>query len=524
MLSKLARRLGFQQSVPVSLVDDWEIPTPTVTPIELAPRGGVAHAQVDQFGRLQVQGESWTLELTLAGGVRWVPVAANERVSQQMVSPGVVETTVRTPVGPVVQRVAAGVVDGEPVAIIEIENTARVAIAVGVAARPLRLDGRGYLQRVAVDAAGFELEGRQLVRFGSNPATVAATDGAAGDLMQNLPDPDDGTQQAAAECRSGGAQAVAVWPVPHTATLRMVVALDREIASSAAVPTAADISRGWKAHLQQGLRVEVDDLEVGQELAGAAQTLLTQWPDRRQAPATVLAMSELGFGRDAGRLFELVERSDDDASIVRSLARWAQLGDQTHQLEDLEMLLGRVAKAAHVIATGPNVLVGPAWLPDALVALGGRLHQIDQPDVAERVQNLPVEVRAIEGAADRLAQLAKQQDKRRVWPEHQLESSAGYLRALRAAIAADTGTELALLPDLPQLWRGRSLDVHNLAVANGQVSFGLRWHGPRPALLWEARLAPEVPFQLTVPSIDPGFSSTEREGETLLADPGWSKA
>jgi len=524
MMGKLARRLGFQQSVPVALIDDWIVASPSRNAIELAPREGFASCSVDQFGRIQVDGASWTLDMTLAAGARWVPVTTSDRVKQQVVAPGVVETTVQTPSGPVVQRVAAGVVDSQPVAIVEIENTGGVAIAAGVVVRPIQIGGRGYIGDVAADVTGINIDGRSAVRFGSNPASVAASDGAGGDLLQDMPDADDGTTTAAAKCRSGGAQAAAVWPLPHTATLRFVIELDEPTAADAAVPTTDDINRGWLAHLKQGMRVDVDGLDVDEQLSTATRSVLTLWPEIDQAPNAVLALAETGFGRDAGRLFERLDRCEDDERVLRSLARWSQLGDQAHQLDDLEHILGRLARAAHGIAARGGELAGPAWLDDALVALGGRLHQIDQPDVAERIQSLRASELPIAGAADQLALLDKERDKRGVWPEGQMTSAARYVRTVRSLVIDDAGVELRLLPELPKLWRGRSIDVFSLPVANGNVSFGLRWHGSRPAVLWEASMAPEVSVRITVPGIDPDFVSTERGGEALLQDPGWESS
>lgn len=521
MINRLVRRLGFQQSVPVALIDDWHVPVLKRNTIELAPREGAAACMVDQYGRVQIDGASWTLDLTLAAGARWVAASEADRVEQSFSAPGVIETTVKTPSGPVVQRVAAGVVDGKPVAVVEVENTGGVAIAVGMVARPLRLDGRGYIGEVAVDGSGITLDGRHRVRFETSPASVAASEGPSGDLLQHLPDASNGTSSASAKCRSGGAQAAAVWPLPHTATLRVVVELAGATASGAAVPSTADINRGWTAHLKQGMRVDVDELAIAEHLSTASRSVLTLWPEVVDTPSAILAMSEIGFGRDAGRLFELLERSDDDGAVLRCLARWAQLGEQSHQLEDLERILGRLAQAAHVIAHRGGQPVGAVWLDDALVALGGRLHQIDQPDVAERVQGFRAQVQSGEGAGDHLAHLTKALDKRGVWPDAQMRSASQFVRAVRSVVVEDTEAEVCLLPELPQLWRGRTLDVLGLPVAHGTMSFGLRWHGPRPALLWEANLAPEAPFTLRVPGIDADFETTDRQGEALLADPGW---
>lgn len=554
-LGKLAQRLGFQQTVPVAVVDGWHLPTLRRDPIELAPRGGAASCRVDEFGRIQVGGAGWVLEFTLAAGARWVATSAAERVTQTLVPPSVVETTVKSPAGPIVQRVAAGVVDGRPVAIVEIENTGDVAIAVGAAIRPLRLEGRGHIGSCAVDASGMRIDGRRVVRFETEPAEVVALVGADGDVLQRLPQPGAGSSSDEARCRSGGAQAAAVWPLPHTATLRVVVELATETAANASVPATADINRGWESHLARGMRVAVDGFEVADNLMVAARIVLTQWPSAAEAPLMALAMSELGFGADVGRLADLLERCDDDAAVLRALARWAQLTGHTFEptgpeAADLERLLGRLARAAHVIDNGSAPFFGEAWLPGALVALGGWLHRIEQPEVADRVQQLPVEVRPICGAADRLALLGSALDRRGTWPAatrpdsaanatpatapgdvvsgavsaevSTVRAAAEYVRALRAVTVADHDTSADLLVDMPPAWRGRTIDVFGVPVANGTMSFGLRWHGPRPALLWEADLAPGQPLTLRVPAIDPDFTSDDAQGETLLADPNWA--
>jgi len=84
-----------------------------------------------------------------------------------------------------------------------------------------------------------------------------------------------------------------------------------------------------------------------------------------------------------------------------------------------------------------------------------------------------------------------------------------------AAIPAGPA-RLALLPWVPVDWRGQPLEVHGLPTAAGRLSYAVRWHGLRPALLWElAGDGPEV--VLTAPGFDPGWSGIGRAGEALLA-------
>ena len=91
---------------------------------------------------------------------------------------------------------------------------------------------------------------------------------------------------------------------------------------------------------------------------------------------------------------------------------------------------------------------------------------------------------------------------------------AAFLRSLAGLLVDDdeAGT-LRLLPAFPDEWLGAELEAHRLPTRHGLLSYAVRWHGARPALLWE--LAGEA--TLTVPGLDPGWSSTEPVGEALLA-------
>ena len=57
--------------------------------------------------------------------------------------------------------------------------------------------------------------------------------------------------------------------------------------------------------------------------------------------------------------------------------------------------------------------------------------------------------------------------------------------------------------------------MHDAPTRAGRVSYAVRWHGARPALLWEC----ERPIRLSAPGLDRDWSTTEPRGETLLAAP-----
>ena len=68
---------------------------------------------------------------------------------------------------------------------------------------------------------------------------------------------------------------------------------------------------------------------------------------------------------------------------------------------------------------------------------------------------------------------------------------------------------------IPRLWLGANLECHRVAAGPlHTVSFGIRWHGEKPALLWE--VAGPAGIKLTAGKCDPTWTSVEATGETLL--------
>ncbi len=245
----------------------------------------------------------------------------------------------------------------------------------------------------------------------------------------------------------------------------------------------------------------------------------------------------------------------------------------------IEDLLGPVAKALHRLSTHP-----PAEVAPAAVATVGRivapLRSIDQPDVADGAAELAVALaertppsRGAMGssgeaalgddpASGRSAALAAPLVERAlalragsdVGSDDDLVASlvelarvgtpgtlvdrvdaagvpVGGLGSDPAAVAArglavldlalvETPVGLELFPTWPDAWWGRAAEAHGIRTRWGRVSFALRWHGERPALLWEIEQdlgedgtpAPE----LRAPALDPAWRATAATGEALL--------
>jgi hypothetical protein len=105
--------------------------------------------------------------------------------------------------------------------------------------------------------------------------------------------------------------------------------------------------------------------------------------------------------------------------------------------------------------------------------------------------------------------------------------AANFWRVGRALLVADHGGEtfgagiagqgsaLNVLPALPDEWVGVDFEVHGLATAAGSLAYAVRWHGDRPALLWEIDGSDPDPA-LTTGGLDPAWRGRGRRGEALL--------
>ncbi len=106
------------------------------------------------------------------------------------------------------------------------------------------------------------------------------------------------------------------------------------------------------------------------------------------------------------------------------------------------------------------------------------------------------------------------------WSGDDLLVPARLLTAVGRMLVDDRPDGLALTTWMPPAWWGLGWEVHGVPTRWGRISYAVRWHSGRPALLWELGPALDgiagAPV-LTAPGIDPAWSSTERRGEALLA-------
>jgi hypothetical protein len=78
------------------------------------------------------------------------------------------------------------------------------------------------------------------------------------------------------------------------------------------------------------------------------------------------------------------------------------------------------------------------------------------------------------------------------------------------------GAEL-MRSGFPDEWLGQSIEVYGMPTGDrSSVSFAIRWHGARPAILWEQT---GEPVELSAPAVAPGWRTADATGEALWPEP-----
>jgi hypothetical protein len=96
-------------------------------------------------------------------------------------------------------------------------------------------------------------------------------------------------------------------------------------------------------------------------------------------------------------------------------------------------------------------------------------------------------------------------------------AAADFLSLVRNLLVREVSDGLALCTLVPDDWVGQPIEVVDAPTHHGTLSYAVRWHGDRPALLWELAARDDRPVRITAPGLDPSWSTTERRGDALLA-------
>ena len=236
-------------------------------------------------------------------------------------------------------------------------------------------------------------------------------------------------------------------------------------------------------------------------------------------PAAGVVRGWLTTAHRAGR-FLLPDPALSDR-VVAERCELALAGPASPDDDPVGFLLG----VAQLVRIGEPV---DPWLPDVARALESAARSAPRDwsltaaiDGADRVLALAGDGRAQKDLAAMRKLVTSDSDSTAPVGLEPVPADGGrFLAWVEAVLVGDCGR---LMPfGMPTGWMGANFEVYGLSTGSGgEVSFAIRWHGDRLAVLWEQQ---GEPCLLTSPVLAPGWSTSDTKGETLWPVPPSSVA
>lgn len=203
------------------------------------------------------------------------------------------------------------------------------------------------------------------------------------------------------------------------------------------------------------------------------------------------------------------EPGDTTARRVSALRCELALGAVPHGSDD---------PAGFLLALGELVRMGERadpWLPELVDAVESVARRGDHGWVATRALLAADRVLAAAGE-DRARRDLAAMTRDRAGVPRPVVSPGGVAEVAWLESALVDGT--SLLPSgIPTTWLGQSFEAYGLPVGPASaVSFAVRWHGERPAVLWEQTGSAVT---LVAPEVAPDWSTESAKGEALWPPP-----
>ncbi len=503
-------------------------------------------ARVDGAGAVQLDDADWSLDWWVGAEDRWYLPSREAAVRQRRIGGGpVLETAMRVPGGDVLLRTwavnlqgADGTTDG---LVVEFENTSSTPVAMAFALRPYGLDGTpGGPFRLEVTDDRVRFEGTTMIRLPKRPNEIGTSHGDVVDRLvagRALTD-EVGDDDALLGVRS----AAFVYPVPHQTSVRIVLGAELALVDGPdgvrRVAPHDRVANGWDQVIARGGRFVLPDNGLTQQVE-AAQARLAQ--AGTTLPRRVAAL-EPGAGRileglaSGGAIGEVLGSlgafagsfptklpkgtSPGDASaIVSGVGRAARLADDPAMAEEL---LEPAAQLTLLVEKAAAKARRPEIASEALIGLGRLLLVTGRADTAANLfrRGAGLVRDDLPSTLGGLSTMAEAASPARSWGDDDPNTAARFWLGMRELLIQDWPDRVDVFPQFPAAWRGGGVEVHGAVTTHGMLSFAIRWHGARPALLWDLEpFEHHVPHEVTLrcPGLDPTWSTTEARGETLLA-------
>lgn len=487
-------------------------------------------SRVDGGGLVQPFQTGWSIDWLVRADDRWYVPAKEASVRQRRIGAGaVLETSVRIPSGDAVQRVYSVNAPGGDATVIEIENTSPVPVALALAVRPYNIDGTSSPADIVITDETVSVNGRTALILPRAPIERQAS--ATIDVSSRLISGNvlNGDDSASGETASGAA----VYPLAHGATMTFVIPHPRAGAKLGPLPDADAVARGWSAVIEKGGRFSFPDPGVTQQAMAARARLLAETPGLPAkvsvlAPGSGRLLEALALSGAVGEIMgslgavagtfptRLPGAPGDAAAIISGVGRAARLVDDEAVAE---ALLEPVAQLTYLVEKKGNA----AESTEALMGLSRLLIAAGQRNVAEellpRISN-PNDLVGVPNDIQQLTKLAEQASPAGSWGGDDVVRAAEFWLGARNMVLGGDPRQLELLPTFPSAWMGGEVEIHNAATTHGRISFAIRWHGARPALLWDLEADDAEgagPIVIRCPGLDPDWSTTEKQGDALLA-------
>jgi hypothetical protein len=349
----------------------------------------------------------------------------------------------------------------------------------------LRIPGGDAIQRVYAVADAGGLVVIEITNESTLPIAVAFT---RSDVVSSRTPSPRGAQGI--ELPAGSV----VFPVAHGSTLRVAVraamhvanAVEKAVVDVERLPSFEQLQKGWLKSVEQAGYVIVPE--------GAVAPLVA----RLRSDALILSGHEIedwsiGAGGDCANdpvayiltlqeLLRMGEKLTGDSAQIRvdHAARLAQCVETLLKDHKKSSILPGDVERALFAAQFVFARMGENRAADDVAAAQLRLSSAAEPPNV-----MPTDIRAI------------------AWVEEKM-----------VAVQRDGSVQI-FGRGIPRLWLGANLECHRVAAGPlHTVSFGIRWHGEKPALLWE--VSGPAGVKLDAGICDPTWSSVESTGETLL--------
>ena len=279
-----------------------------------------------------------------------------------------------------------------------------------------------------------------------------------------------------------------VFPVAHGSTLRVALRAAMHVANVDVerLPSFEQLQKGWLKAVEQAGYVIVPE--------GAVAPLVA----RLRSDALVLSGHEIeDWGIGAGG-----DCANDPVAYILTLQELLRMGEKLNG-DSAQIRVDHAARLAQCVETLLKDHKKSSVLPwDVERALFA----------AQFVFARMGESRAADDVAAAQLRMSSAAEPPNVMPTG-IRASA-WVEEKMVAMQRDGSVQI-FGRGIPRLWLGANLECHRVAAGPlHTVSFGIRWHGEKPALLWE--VAGPAGIKLTAGKCDPTWTSVEATGETLL--------